>query len=193
MLKVLLCMGFLSSTVLAQGFGGGGFGGGFGGTGFGGQSLDQNVIQSEDCMIVVARSRKVVTGFSNMTGEVDKVEFVEAPEQIIPIIGGEVVCFVNGNEAYGFSATTGKWGKVKIDGDGSDAPILPTLGRNMACFSVGDFAYAFPSDHGKWLKTKIDGDGPHTPVVSGNSVQVWTDKAIYVCSAASQRWQIMER
>lgn len=149
MFKALIFVGFLTATTFGQGFGGGGLGGGFG---FGGNTGDQNVVQSQDCMIVVAKSREFVTAFSARTGKTSKLELEKAPEQIVPVVGA-----------------------------------------NMACFIVGNDAYAFAVDSGKWLHIKIKGEGPHNPVVSNNMVQVWTDEAIYICSATSKEWQIMER
>lgn len=178
------------SSLFAQFGNGGGFGGEVGDFDQFGIPKNANFIETASVLVTISNSKKVVYAFSHVTGTATAVRLKVPLENFIPIVGDNVAVFSQGKTAYGFSAMTGKWEAIKTAG----IAIVPIVGRDVICFANGGKQYAFGAKHGKWMVIDVDKEteANSVPIISGSGVKVHYDNKIFICSANSKEWTVID-
>ncbi len=177
----------IASSTHAQINGGGGFGGLDNGT-FGSnlQASSTPYVETDNVLITISKTGKTVTAFSALTGKTASLSFEEKVEPFVPVVSANIACFAHNKSAYAFIATTGKWQAVKTKTKSAQFIHSGT----MVCFVDEKTAYAIGDQTGKWLQ--VDAEEVPIPGFSKMTVKFQVKSKIYICSAASKEWQVID-
>ncbi len=109
-------------------------------------------ILSNDTMALLLKGKTIdeVAAFSSYTGEWSTQRLLKpAEEQMFPVLGPGAALYQAGNDFYAFSAKTGTWGVLHLEGkeEGTSA-LSPT---DVSVFQ-GNRLYVFGLKQGKWSK-----------------------------------------
>ncbi len=94
----------------------------------------------------------------------------------------------SGKTVTAFSTVTGKTASLKFEE--AVKPFVPVVSSNLACFTHNKTAYAFGATTGKWIQVEVE----EAPVfaVSAKRITFRIKSKIYLCSAASKEWQLID-
>lgn len=110
-------------------------------------------IQNDRLFVVVPRNQKCVTIFSIERNEWSKIEFdIELAPQAKPIVYEDMVALKNGRYIFAYSAKTGTWDKLTLEGE---SEAVPTLTKDCIHVRHKDTFYVFGIHSTSWTAVSL--------------------------------------